>query len=135
MDEDLQQLVHELRQEVCPRRVHDEVARRIISQKPAPGRWRFTVALATVALVALCCLAIWRWPAGGRSAQQAQWAEPPTPDRTLVVAQAEEVLGFMGSIVIDAGAYSEQIIFKGAVPPLQNHLETTRDKIIHLIQQ
>jgi hypothetical protein len=135
MDEDLQQLVHELRQEVCPRWVHDKVARRIISQRPATGRRRFTFALATVALVAFCCLAIWRWPSGRRPAQQPQWAGPPTTDRTLVVAQAEEVLGFMGSIMIDAGAYSEQVVLKGAVPPLQNHLETTRDKIIHLIQQ
>ena len=51
MDKDLQQLARELRNETCPQRVLDEVARRISAQAPPPIRFRYVIAVAVAASV------------------------------------------------------------------------------------
>jgi hypothetical protein len=135
MDEDLQRLVRQLREDVCPQRVRDEVARRISRQPSPPSRFRFATTIAIAALVLLGCLVLWQRTADNPIKRQPQLAQQSSLDRAQVVAQAEGALGIIGDVLLDAGAHSEKAIIKGTLPPLRNSFETTKDKINHLINQ
>ncbi len=134
MDENLQRLVRALREEKCPRRVHDAVAQEIAAQSPTVGRFRPALALAAVMVIVLGCLAIWRWPVADAPQRQPELAVQAPPDTTQVVAQAEGALGFIGHILIEAGAHSERAISQETVSPLRNSLENTKQKISQLIE-
>jgi hypothetical protein len=168
MHEDLQRLTSELRQERCPQRVLDEVARRIAAQStevPAqketkktkdisvqPGHSslpllpsvkgillsypRFlTTAFVTAALLLVCSLAIWH----RLSAREAQRHPDPSVvaslNRAQVVRETEGALGYIGCVLLDAGAHTEKIVLNQAVPRLRNSLTTTREKLLNHIQR
>jgi hypothetical protein len=132
MHEDLQELARELRKETCPQRVLDEVARRISEQ--TPRRFRYAIAAALAASVALCGIALWRWP-GGRGSQRApEVAQKEGIDRVLVARQAEGTLAYIGQVMVHAGAHSERVILNDAVPQLRNSLETAKNKIMNSIE-
>jgi len=131
MDEDLKKLVEELRHETCPQRVLDEVARRL--PRNAPSRLRIEFAVAVVAAVVLSGLALWRMPAVLLSHQQPQAESPVAMDSARAAQQAEVALGCLGAVLREAGARSEEIILKSAVPPLRNSLQTAKNKIINHI--
>jgi hypothetical protein len=131
MDENLQLLVRELRQEYCPRRVRDAVSRRISTQEPARRRFGYGLSLAATAFAGLCCLAVWEWSRLERVHPQAQSAQQASLDRSLVIEQAENALGFFGGVLLQVEAHSERAIFKKAISPLRNSLETRKDKITH----
>jgi hypothetical protein len=134
MDENLQRLVRALREEKCPRRVHDAVARDIAAQRATAGRFRPALALATVMVIVLACVAIWRWTAADAPQSRPQLVEQSPRDAMQIVAQAEGALGFIGHILIEVGAHSETAISQEAVSPLRNSLENTKQKISQLIE-
>lgn len=130
MDEDLQRLARELRQETCPQRVLDEVARRLSAQARRPRRWGYALAGAAAGLALLCGVALWRRPAGGDTQRHADRALSGRMDSAQIAEQAEGALGYIGQILLEAGSHSEGVILKGAVPPLRSSLETVKNKII-----
>jgi len=134
MDENLQRLARELRKEVCPQRVHDEVARRLTAQAPAPSLFRYAMPLAAASIVLLCAFAGWRWAARENTHRQPELPAQPALDRVKVATQVEAALGLIGTVLLDAGDHSQRAIFKEAVPPLRNSLETIKDKTSHLIK-
>jgi hypothetical protein len=133
MDENLPRLTRELRQETCPPRVLEEVARRISAQAPPPNRLRYAIPATVMGLVLVCCLAVWQWPAGRNARPQPKAAMSAVLQRAQVAREAEGALGFIGSVLRDAGAHSEKVIFSEAVPPLRNSLLTARNRIIKRI--
>ena len=133
MDEDLQQLVSELRKETCPQRVLDEVARRISEQTEPPNRFRYAIATALAALVVLCGIGLWRWPRGGGSGPQhvPELAQNAPIGREEAARQASGALAYIGQVLLEAGAHSERVILNDAVPQVRNSLETARNKIMN----
>jgi hypothetical protein len=128
MDENLKSLVEELRHETCPQRVLDEVARRL--PRHAPSRLRIAFAVAVVAAVVLSGLALWRLPADRVAHQNPNAGSPVAMDSARAAQQAEVALGCVGAALRDAGARSEEVILKTAVPLLRNSLQTTKNKIV-----
>ena len=128
MDENLKRLVEELRRETCPQRVLDEVARRL--PRHAPSRLRIGIAVAVVASLLLSCLALWRWPANHITHENPNTSSPVTMDSARAARQAGVALECLGAALRNAGARSEGIILKTAVPPLRNSLQTAKNKII-----
>ena len=135
MDESLQRLARELRRETCPQRVLDEVARRISTptRPPARSRFRYALAALTAGAALLCGIVILRRPEGGNAQRQTVPVPPTGTDSRQVALQAEGALGYVGSILRDAGARSGHVILKGAVPPLRNSLETAKKKTLDRI--
>jgi hypothetical protein len=131
MDENLKRLVEELRIETCPQRVLDQVARRLA--RNARPRLRFEVAVTVVAAVVFSAFALWRWPAGRHSHGKPDAGSPVTMDSARAAQQAETALGCLGAALRDAGARSEEVILKAAVPPLRNSLQTAKNKIVNHI--
>jgi len=134
MDKDLQQLARELRKETCPQRVLDEVARRISTQTPAPGRFRYAITMALAASIVLCGIALWRWPGGVGSPRASEVAQKEAIDRAQVARQAEGTLAYIGQVLAHASAHSQRVILNDAVPPLRNSFETAKNKIMNRIE-
>ncbi len=130
MQEDLPRLACELRKETCPQRVIDEVVSRIAAETPPPRRLRYAIAVALAGTAILCGLLVqWQLP-GGDAGRQPDLVEQPAHSRMQVARQAESALGFIGTVLLDAGAHSETVISDRAIPPLRNGLETAKNKII-----
>ena len=133
MQPDLTRFKRELREETCPRRVLDEVKRQISIDKSS-RRWsRYAVPAVCASLVLLGCLSGWRWQAIENAREQARLAEVNTRERARVADQAEDALGLVGSVLLDAGAHSQKIISERTVPLLRDSLETAKNKIIQHI--
>lgn len=130
MQQDLQRLVRELRNETCPRRVHDAVGRRIPAESPTPKWLHPAIPVAIAGLVVACCISAWRWQAGENARPQSRLAERTTLTRIEIANQAESALGLIGSALLNAGTHSEKVISERAVLPLRNSLELTKNKII-----
>ncbi len=128
MDENLKRLVEELRRERCPQRVLDEVARRL--PRPARSRLRVGFAMAVVAAVVLSALTLWRWPADHITREKANAGSPLSTESARAAQQAGVAFECLGAALRDAGARSEEIILKSAVPPLRNSLQTAKNIII-----
>jgi hypothetical protein len=126
MDENLKRLARELRNETCPQRVLDEVARRIPRRAPSPLRLKIAVA-AIAAAVALAALS--RWPADRNTRPQLNSGTPVAVDSAQAARQAKLALECIGAVLRDAGARSEKVILQEAVPPLRNSLQTAENKI------
>jgi hypothetical protein len=131
MDENLKRLVEELRNETCPQRVLDEVARRL--PRNAPSRLRIELAVAIVAAVVLSGLALWRLPADRTAHEKPNAGSPVAMDSARTAQQAKVALGCLGAALREAGTRSEEVILKTAVPPLRNSLQTAKNKIINHI--
>jgi hypothetical protein len=133
MRPDLKRLIGELRKEICPQRVLDEVQRRT-SVKTSPSlRLRLAASLAAGVLMLAGGLLEWRWQAGANGQPPPQLTKRATSDRTRIASQTEEALGIIGRVLTNAGIDSEKIISDRAVPPLRNGLQITKNKIIHPI--
>jgi len=133
MHEDLQQLARELRKETCPQRVVDEVARRISAQSPPPNRFGYKIAVALGALVALCGIALWRWPTAENTPRASEVMSKEAVDRVQVARQVEGTFAYIGQVMVDASAHSEKVILNDAVPQLRNSFETAKNKIMNRI--
>ena len=131
MQEDLSRLARELRKETCPRRVIDQVVRRIAVETPPPNRYRYAISatLAFAGIVIICGLLI-RARLTGDHAGQSQLVEQQAQHSRQVARQAETALGLIGTALLDAGAHSETVISDRVVPPLRNGLRTAKNKII-----
>jgi hypothetical protein len=133
MQQDLSRLIRELKKETCPQRVRDEVRGRICA-RASLSRWpRLAIPLTAAALVLVCGVSVWRWHAGEKARQEAALAEQ-AQERIQIARQAEGALGLIGSVLADAKAHSEKVIYDRAVPPLRNSLQTANNKIIHNMQ-
>jgi hypothetical protein len=133
MDQDLQRLARELRNEKCPQRVIDEVTRRISLQPRQRGLGSFKIASVTALLALLCGLAIWRRPPVGEAPHLQQVARANVA-RAQVAAEAQDALGYIGVVLRDAGAQTRKIVLNQAVPPLRNSLATARNKLLNHIE-
>jgi hypothetical protein len=134
MDENLQRLIGELRNEVCPQRVRDEVTRRISSQELHVGSFRYALPAGATLLI-LCGLVVWRWPESRHTQPRPRWAQSETVERARVIAQAQGALGYVGNALLRAGARSEMALNIEAVPQLRNRFESATQKIIQLLNQ
>lgn len=134
MDQDLQRLIQELRNEKCPGRVTKKLADRIGSQNRSVGLGTFKIAFVTAVLVVLCGLAVWRQTPTGEAARPAQPAPAATLARAQVARQAEEALGYIGGILLKTGAHTEKIVLNQAVPPLRNSFTTAKEKLLNHIE-
>jgi hypothetical protein len=128
MSQDLSGLTRELREEKCPRRVLDEVERRISQSAPRRFRWALPFAVAVIVLVT--CFFVWQGRTGRTAPQQAKGSMPPQSNPAQIASQTESALNLMGSVLIDAGVRSERIIVAQAVPPLRDSIEIARNQII-----
>jgi hypothetical protein len=134
MHEDLQQLARELRNQRCPQRVLDEVARRIAEQTPPPNPLRYRIGVALAASVVLCSIVLWRWPVGRSSQPTAEVAQTQPIDRVQIARQVEGTFAYIGQVMADASAHSQRVILNDAVPQLRNSFETAKDKIMNHIE-
>jgi hypothetical protein len=130
MDDKLQELARELRSESCPPEVMDRVTKRIAREKapPRPPRqaWAWGVAL----LALLLALGAWQKQAD-RHAQKrvAQLEAKGRAARGHVAEQTAGALGYIGQVLLQVAAQSQDSILKEAIPPLRDGLETTKNKI------
>jgi hypothetical protein len=134
MQADLSRLTRALRKETCPRRVHDEVRRRILLEPSSHGRLRPAISVALAVLVLACGFSIWQWQAGENAQRHAELAARTTLQRARIANQAEAALGLIGAVLVNVGAHFEKVISARAVLPLQNSLEVTKNKIIENIK-
>jgi hypothetical protein len=128
-----QRIIRELKNETCPQRVRDKARGQISARESSSRRLRYAVPMAIACVVLVCCLSVWQWHAAQTARQQASLAELNARERARVAGQAEDALGLVGSVLLDAGAHSEKIISDRTVPSLRNSLETTKNKIIPYI--
>ena len=106
MQPDLPRLIRALKKETCPPRVLDEVQRRLAAERPSLRRLRFAIPIATAGLALACCLTVWRWNAVEHARQKAALAELNARERARTVNEAEGALGYVGSVLLQAGAHS-----------------------------
>ncbi|HVV71175.1 MAG TPA: hypothetical protein VHI52_06705 [Verrucomicrobiae bacterium] len=133
MDQDLQRLTSQLRQERCPPRVMDAVTQRIRAQRPNRGHRLGAMALATTALVLISTVAVWFRP----SPKTPPLVQPPVQanlERTKLAAETEGALGYIGSVLLNASTRTERIVLNQAVPPFRNSLATAREKLLNHIE-
>jgi len=134
MDQDLQRLTDELRNEKCPQRVIDEVRRRI-ARRPRPHSLGvFKIASVTAVLALVCSLAVWHRPARGPTAHALKQAARTKPQSAQVARETEDALGYIGVILLDAGTHTRDILLNQAVPPLRNSLTTAKNKLLNHIE-
>lgn len=159
MDEQLQKLVAELRQESCPPAVLERVSRRIAAeQAQARARsgsnrnfvWSLTnwwsrfrrqsPALAFAACAVLIILGVLGGrlallPRGQQTHSAVQLAPQVDPailaaaDRALVARQAGAALVLVGQAFLHAAAHSEKTLLQEALPPLRQSLQTAQEKV------
>ena len=130
MQEDLQPLVRELRKEVCPPQAIDEVLRKIAAETPRPGRPRYAIPAALTGTALLFGLLVWSQVTGGNAGRKPALVEQQAHLQLQAARQAESALGFIGTVLLDAGSRSETVISDRAILPLRNGLETAKNKII-----
>ncbi|HZR19970.1 MAG TPA: hypothetical protein VFE51_21985 [Verrucomicrobiae bacterium] len=130
MQEDLPGLVRELSKETCPRRVIDGALRRIAAETPGPGWLRPAIPMALAGAVLLGALFIRYQPADGNAGHQPELAAQQPHGRMQSAREAETALGLIGTVLLDAGAHSQTVIWDRAIPPLRNGIETAKNKII-----
>ena len=126
MQPDLQRIVRELKKEKCPQRVRDQVRGRVSARESM--RLRHAIPLAFAGFILTCCLVVWQWQARENARRQAQLAQL-TMERTRVARQAQDAMGLVGSVLLDAGEHSEEIISERTVPQLRNSFETAKNKL------
>jgi len=130
MQEDLPEIVRQLRKEACPQRVIDAVSRRIAAKTPRPNRLRYAIPAAFAGVALLCGLLV-RWqPAGGNPPRQPESVDQQAQVSKQVAREAQSALDLFGTVLLNAGARSETVISDHAVPPLRHGFETARNKII-----
>jgi len=130
MHENLPRLVHELRQETCPKRVITEVTRRISAGASSRRPFRYRIALSGAAVALLGCLLIWRWPTAIGPQSKATPLVARTADRAELARQAGAALELIGGLLVDAGARCERTIYQHAVPQLRNSFDSAKQKTI-----
>jgi hypothetical protein len=127
MDDHLQGLVRELRNERCPRAVLDRVAERIGHRTKLTRRWPRLLPWAIASALVMVAVSAWYWPSR-RDLQPTAAAEVQV-DRALVIQQTQGALVYIGHALIEAAAHTESTILNQTVPPLQNAFRTLKTKV------
>ena len=129
MRQNLQRLAHALRAERCPPQLLQNVQARVGLDETSRWRWpwrRTAFAACTAALLAL--LAVGTWPNRiFRSPSQSALAN--RADQVRVAQEAGAALGYIGTLLVDAGKHAQGAILNEAVPPLRNSLEVVSKTI------
>jgi hypothetical protein len=130
MDDKLQELIRQLQRESCPPEVMDRVAERIAREQDTPHPLRQVWAWGTAVLALLLALGAWQRQAD-RHAQKrvAELEARVRANRGRVAEQTAGALGYIGQVLLEVAAQSQDSILKEAVPPLREGLETTKNKI------
>lgn len=139
MDDRLEKLIRELRDEKCPRSVTEQVARRTGQGAVADRWWRVTPGWSLVGAAGLTALVVAAMLFGpgrvGPDSRQAGDAgrrtgfHPAAMDRAMVIEQAQGALVFIGRVLIEAGARTESALTTEAVPPLVEGFRTATTKL------
>lgn len=142
MDDQLQTLVRELRNQSCPPAVMENVIRRIARDhqrtRALAGAWRWAIAFAALLVV----LGSWQWErlrfraqrnSAGAQRRAAELTAKAHTDRTRVARQTAGALGYIGQVLLQTAAHTQDTISKKAVPPLRDGLQTTKNKVIDRI--
>ncbi len=126
MDQELQDLIHRLRDEKCPPAVLARVHQRIAEEKrPA---WSSSALVGwTLAIVILVGTAVlWPWHVR-QEAQRLALAEKSRRER--VVQETQVAFGYIGLALIRAAAQTETALSKDAVAPIRNSFELIKNKL------
>jgi hypothetical protein len=129
MDQNLQRLVSELRKETCPQAVLDQVARRLSTAAHAPNPFRYGLAGVVLGLVLLCVVAVWQWQARDAAHRRTKLANGTSLESARIAKETEWALGYIGSILRDAGTHSGSVILKEAGPPLRDSFQRAKNKV------
>ncbi len=123
MDPHLQRLIRELRAERCPPRVLEKVKSRLTTGSGTFDWFRFrAVGFAACLAALLAVLLVWRWPDGDvQSPSQASL--PRQTDAVQVAGEAGAALAYIGSVLLEAGKHTENVLLEDAVPPLRSGIE------------
>lgn len=135
MDENLKRLARELRKETCPQSVIDKVEQLRSAAGRSAVRFRHALAGIGAGLAVLCALAVWQLPDGGDPLRIVEPARHANLESARIVREVEGSLGYIGAVLLNAGARSGNIILKETVGPMQNSLLTAKNKIKHQIQK
>jgi hypothetical protein len=137
MDEKLQTLIRQLRDEQCPPAVLDRVAQRISREKAPPRSLRASVVGAVFIVCLLGAFALWqgraRYHAQRLAAARAAAQEQERARRLLVVQQTQEAFGCIGQALIRVADRTENALLKEAIPPLRNGFEIVKTKVTNPI--
>jgi hypothetical protein len=136
MEDALQKLVRELRNERCPDAVLDRVAQQISRDTRVPRPWQRPAMWVTASVLLLAVLTVWHWlPSRDTKIKTAQitTAALTEADRTLVIQRTQGVLVYIGHTMIEAAAHTENAILSEAVPPLRNGFLTAKNKVTNSI--
>jgi hypothetical protein len=110
----------------------DRVARRIAREKT--GRFRLASGWGVAFLALLVALGAWQWHAGRDARRRAVELEAKArADRARVATETAGALGYVGQILLEVAAQSQNSILKEAIPPLRESLKTTKNKVINHI--
>jgi hypothetical protein len=131
MDDQLQRLISELRKQSCPPVVMDRVAQRIAEEKAGTRcfaqAWSFGMAI----VLLLVAFGVWQWKATRQTPRQAAAVVANShTERARAAEQAAGALAYIGQVLLETTAHSENSILKKALPPLRDGLKTTRNKVI-----
>jgi len=133
MDDQLQRLVRELRKQSCPPGVMDRVAQ-CISEEKVGTRWSrlaWSLGIAFLTLIAAFGIGARQWKAVRHTERQAaELPAKPHMERAHAAQQAAGALAYIGQVLLETTAHSQNSILKKALPPLRDSLETTRNKVI-----
>ena len=133
MDDQLQRLARELRRESCPPEVMHRVAR-YISQEKAGMRFRQVWAWGAPLIALLVALGAWQRHAGLNAQKNAAELQAKAhADRARIAEQTAGALRYVGHVLLQAAAHSEDSLLKKAMPALRDGLQTTKNKVIDRI--
>jgi len=123
MNENLQRLTRALRAERCPPRILETVQSRIAREPASAHAYRLSMAAFAVCLFALAAvLAFWAWP--NRDVRSlSQTAVTNHADQVRVAQEAGAALGYIGSLLMDAGKHTQNALVNDAAPPLWSGFE------------
>ncbi|MGE3308984.1 MAG: hypothetical protein AB7O66_03370 [Limisphaerales bacterium] len=133
MDDPIERLIRELRNETCPPSVLDQVSRAIprgkTPKRPRGPAWAWGALAGLASLVLVIALL---WPGSARRDENRLVGEVrPETDHALVLEQTHAALAAIGHVLIQAGSSAESAVRQEAGPPFIKSLQTAKTLITH----
>jgi hypothetical protein len=109
----------------------DRVSRRIARAKAGTPRFGYAASWGIAIVVLLVALGAWQWRANRDAhTQVVELQTKAHTDRVRTAEQAAGALAYIGQVLLETTAHSENSILKKALPRLRDGLETTKNKVI-----